>query len=77
MNIDVTQAPPQSINVLQTPGTEVVVSKTTEQIEVGNYVPTKQIFISNEQPIGSEFIWIQTGLGKDGSGFTIWFEDGS
>lgn len=22
------------------------------------------------------YLWLQTGLGADGSGFTLWFEDG-
>lgn len=38
-----------------------------------------QIFIQPEQPEapeGQSYWWVQTGLGADGSGFTVWFEDG-
>jgi hypothetical protein len=36
------------------------------------------LFISNTVPTppGIPYLWIETGLGSDGSGFTFWIEDG-
>ena len=35
-----------------------------------------QTYIQDTQPVlDSQFLWVQTGLGDDGTGFTIWFND--
>ena len=36
------------------------------------------VFVQPDQPVGNgPYLWVQTGLGDDGSGFTLWVEDGS
>lgn len=38
-----------------------------------------QAFVGPSQPIGvtGQYLWVQTGLGDDGTGITFWVEDGS
>jgi hypothetical protein len=41
--------------------------------------PPTQLYVQNEQPVipaATSGLWVQTGLGEDGSGFTFWIEDG-
>lgn len=41
--------------------------------------PKSQLYVQNEQPeipVGTQGLWVQTGLGQDGNGFTFWIEDG-
>jgi len=37
----------------------------------------KDVFVSDTQPTTEtdQYLWIQTGLGDDGTGFTAWFND--
>ena len=37
----------------------------------------KDVFVSDTQPASEtdQYLWIQTGLGDDGKGFTAWFND--
>lgn len=39
---------------------------------------TQEVFVqpTAPTPTGSPYLWIQTGLGADGTGFTFWVEDG-
>lgn len=35
------------------------------------------LFVQNADPVMTEpGLWVQTGLGDDGTGFTFWIEDG-
>lgn len=41
--------------------------------------PPTELFVQHETPTfktGQGALWVQTGLGQDGSGFTFWVEDG-
>ena len=54
----------------------------TDQAIANIQVPDakKQVFVSNTQPLAApdeEFLWVETGLGDDSSGFTMWFNDPS
>jgi len=42
-----------------------------------NAETTKDVFVSDTQPAAEtdQYLWIQTGLGDDGKGFTAWFND--
>lgn len=45
--------------------------------EPGTGDGAREVFVQPDEPqVPGPFIWVQTGLGVDGSGFTIWFEDG-
>jgi hypothetical protein len=38
------------------------------------------VFVQPTQPsviANTEYVWIQTGLAPGGTGFTLWFEDGT
>lgn len=70
---------------LTAPPDERIYIETDERqvaIFVSNVGPPgpRQLFIGPAAPpttvtTGHDYIWIQTGLGVDGTGFTIWFED--
>ena len=37
----------------------------------------QQVFVQPAQPAAAgPYLWVQTGLAPNGSGFTFWFEDG-
>lgn len=38
----------------------------------------RSMYVSDAAPVAPPptYAWIQTGLGADGKGFTLWFEDG-
>jgi len=41
--------------------------------------PPNELYVQNETPMfnaGQGALWIQTGLGQDGTGITFWIEDG-
>lgn len=63
------------------PVTEVSVVGSVQVIEVGGATGPAgplNLFIQDTQPVTtlSKYLWIQTGMGVDGTGFTINFEDG-
>lgn len=40
---------------------------------------SQQVFVQTTQPSvppGTQYIWVQTGLGLDGQGLTFWVDDG-
>lgn len=44
----------------------------TQQVAQGG-----QAFVQPTQPaVDGAYLWVQTGLGEDGTEFTIWIEDG-
>lgn len=53
---------------------------STQWVELDSVVisgPSVQTYIQETAPeVGGQFVWYQIGLGEDGTGFTIWFEDG-
>lgn len=77
MDIVVTQTPSQSLEVREAPGLEVTRTSSTQSIEVDNGLSQQNLYVSELQPeFSGPGLWIQTGLGNDGSGFTFWIEDG-
>ena len=77
----------QSIEVVVPPAINVDVEVNATSIEVStsaapivlveNAVSRQNLWVSNTQPAFSgPGIWVQTGLGADGAGFTFWIEDG-
>ena len=50
-------------------------------VNVGGQAPTepKDVFVSDTAPAATtdQYLWIQTGLGEDGSCFSVWFNDPS
>jgi hypothetical protein len=77
MNIDVTQTPPNQVSVVTSPGVNLTLTTTVQEVAVGNFVPKQNLFIGTQNPgTTGPWLWIQTGLGSDGSGFTFWIEDG-
>lgn len=46
-------------------------------MEAGIYGASRLVVVQETNPgLTDAGIWIQTGLGADGQGFTFWFEDG-
>lgn len=40
--------------------------------------PSIQTYIQETKPnVEGPFVWFQSGLGEDGSGFTLWIDDGT
>ena len=58
-------------------------SESHTAVAIGGQAPIatepKDVFVSDTQPSAStdQYLWIQTGLGEDGTGFTAWFNDPS
>lgn len=86
----VSQAADGDLIFHMTDGTEEVIelpygllgaSESHTTVAVGGQSPTepKDVFVSDTQPAAStdQYLWIQTGLGEDGTGFTAWFNDPS
>lgn len=70
---------PQTSNVTITPAGDVRVN-ISQGVEGAQGPAGPQIlFIQPEAPVvvpGTPYMWVQTGLGGDGQGFTVNFEDG-
>lgn len=77
MDIEVVQAAPNSIEVVNGPATVVTQVTPSQQVSVGIALPQQNLFISNTKPAFSgPGLWIETGLGTSGRDYTIWVEDG-
>jgi len=77
MNIEVTQAAPQQIEV-STTGIEVNVTTAEAEVEVGNFLPRQQVFMSEEEPDVDFGLWFQTNVDgdPDAIAINIIFDDG-
>lgn len=72
---------PASVLVVEPELETVVVREVSRQIvvqavgEVGTQV--QSVFVGPTAPMfpPPEYLWLQTGLGADGTGFTLWFND--
>jgi hypothetical protein len=75
VNINVTQVPPQQITVQQQ-GSVVNVQSVSDFIQVNGYLPQQLIFIQPDEPDVKFGLWVQTGLGDDGTDFEVWIGEG-
>ena len=75
-----------ALRVLPTGGAiGAVLTKTgTGDFAVGWASPSqsgeKQVFVQSTAPVvadGTPYIWVQSGIGPSGAGFTFWVEDGA
>lgn len=58
--------------------TEIPVGDKIDPSTYDQGAGAQQVFVQDTAPTFSNVgIWVQTGLGDDGTGFTFWFEDGT
>lgn len=73
-----------SVSVNSTPTTSVeLIQDNSYSISLSMVpfipAPATELYVQDTAPtfpIGQGALWIQTGLGQDGTGFTFWVEDG-
>lgn len=52
--------------------------KETLTLTLTAQLAAPQVFVGPDAPTENyKYLWMQTGLGSDGSGFSLWFNDGA
>lgn len=81
INVEITTAPPVQLDVTVPSPLEVELTAHATTIEltaVGPQGPSgpQNLSVGETNTLTGEGLWVQTGLGSDGTGFTFWIEDG-
>lgn len=76
-NIELVVPAPININVESESFTVEVETNSAPVVVVENAVSQQNLWVGKEKPgFSGPGIWIETGLGNDGTGWTMWIEDG-
>lgn len=81
INVEIVTAPPVTVDVTVPSPLEVQLTAHATNIDItaaGPQGPSgpHNLAVGPTNTLTAEGLWVQTGLGPDGTGFTFWIEDG-